>query len=202
MAWSVSRFAPLLFAAAVLFANELVANDLDGTTPLHYAARTGDLATVQSLLRSGAKADAENRYGVTPLSLAVEAGDLNVVSALIAAGANVSHALPEGETILMTAARTGNVEVLRALLKRDARVEARDGFYGETALIWATAADHADAVRTLLDAGADVNTRSASAEFARRNAGLTRLSLGECLPATAASDRRNPPGPTRAPTLR
>ena len=139
------------------------------------------------MLRSGAKADAENRYGVTPLSLAVEEGHLDVVNALIAAGANVNHALPEGETILMTGARTGNVEVLRALLKRDARVETRDGFYGETALIWATAADHAEAVRALLEAGADVNARSASAEFARRNAGLPRLSLGQWAPLMYAA---------------
>jgi ankyrin repeat protein len=188
MVWLPSRLAPFLLAAAVtIFANDLFANDPDGTAPLHYAARAGDLATVQSLLRSGAKADAENRYGVTPLSLAVEAGDVNVVNTLIAAGANVNHALPEGETILMTAARTGNVGVLSALLKRDARVEARDGFYGETALIWATAADHAEAVRVLLDAGADVNARSASAEFARRNAGLTRLSLGQWTPLMYAA---------------
>src|SRR5579862_5522357 len=136
------------------------ANDPDGTTPLHYAARNHDAAAVRSLLAHGAKADAENRYGVTPLGLAVEEGDLASVNALIAAGANVNHALPEGETILMTAARTGNTAVMRALLQRDARVEARDGFYGETALHWATAEDHADAVTVLLDAGADVNTRS------------------------------------------
>ena len=39
----------------------------------------------------------------------------------------------------------------------------------------------------LLDAGADVNTRSASAEFARRNAGLTRLSLGQWTPLMYAA---------------
>ena len=119
--------------------------------------------------------------------LAVEQGNLEIVNALIAAGADVNHALPEGETVLMTAARTGNVAVLEALLKKDARVEARDGFYGETALIWATDADQADAVAALLDAGAGIDTRSASAQFARRNAGLTRLSLGEWTPLMYAA---------------
>ena len=66
-------------------------------------------------------------------------------------------------------------------------MEVRDGFYGETALIWATDADHADAVGALLDAGADVNTRSAPAKFARRNAGLTQLSLGEWTPLMYAA---------------
>jgi ankyrin repeat protein len=87
----------------------------------------------------------------------------------------------------MTAARTGHVAVLQALIKKDAHIEARDGFYGETALIWATAGDHGAAVGTLPDAGADVNARSAAAQFARRNAGLTRLSLGQWTPLMYAA---------------
>ncbi|MBV9508003.1 MAG: ankyrin repeat domain-containing protein [Acidobacteriia bacterium] len=169
-------------SALLLVCAALRANEPDGTTPLHYAVRNQDVPAVRSLLAKSVPADAQNRYGVTPLVLAVEAGNLEIVNALIAAGANVNHALPEGETVLMTAARTGNVPVIRALLRRDARVEARDQFYGETALIWAAAAGHADAVRALLDGGADVNGRSASASFAHRNAGLTRLSLGEWTP--------------------
>lgn len=170
------------YSALLLLAAALHANDPDGTTPLDYAVRDQNVAEVRALLAKGAPADAENRYGVTPLVLAVEGGNLQIVNALIAAGANVNHALPEGETVLMTAARTGNVAVLHALLSHDARTETRDGFYGETALIWAAGADHPDAVSTLLDSGADVNERSAHAEFARRNAGLTRLSHGSWTP--------------------
>jgi uncharacterized protein len=189
MVWWRFSAASALCAAGLLAATPLRTNDPDGTTPLHYAARNHDLASVRSLLASGAKVDAENRFGVTPLVLAVEEGDLDAVNALIAAGANVNHALPEGETVLMTAARTGNVAVMKALLKRDARVEAREGFYGETALHWATTEDHADAVKVLLDAGADVDTRSSAMSFGhgRRNAGLTRLSLGEWTPVMYAA---------------
>jgi ankyrin repeat protein len=179
---ALSRFSLLLLLASAMFAN-----DPDGTTPLHYAVRNQDVATVRKLLAEKLPVDSQNRYGVTPLVLAVESGNVEIVNALLAAGANVNHALPEGETVLMTAARTGNVPVLQALLKRDARVEARDGFYGETALIWAAASDQADAVRTLLDSGADMNARSASASFARRAAGLTRLSLGEWTPLMYAA---------------
>lgn len=170
-----------------LLATALFAADPDGTTPLHYAARNQDMAAVKKLLAAKAPADAPNRYGVTPLVLAVEEGNVEIVNALIAAGADVNHALPEGETVLMTAARTGNVAVLQALLKRDARVEARDGFHGETALIWAAASDHADAVKTLLDAGADINARSIPLKFARRNAGLTRMGIGEWTPLMYAA---------------
>lgn len=170
-----------------LVATALFAADPDGTTPLHYAVRNQDVAGVRKLLAQKSPADAANRYGVTPLVLAVESGNLEIVNALIGAGADVNHALPEGETILMTAARAGSVPVLQALLRRDARVEARDGFHGETALIWAAANDHADAVRALLDAGADINTRSMPEKFARRNAGLTRMGIGEWTPLMYAA---------------
>ncbi len=180
-----SPFRALLFS--LVFCCALRADDPDGTTPLHHAVRRQDVAAVRQMLAQHVACDAANRYGVTPLILAVEQGNLEIVNALIAAGADVNHALPEGETVLMTAARTGNVAVLQALLKKDARVEARDGFYGETALIWATDADQPDAVATLLDSGAGIDTRSASAQFARRNAGLTRLSLGEWTPVMYAA---------------
>src|SRR5215467_7392462 len=134
------RFSAALLAAA------LYAGEPDGTMPLHNAARNQDVAAVRKLLATHAPADAPNRYGVTPLLLAVEGGNLEIVNALIGAGADVNHALPEGETVLMTAARTGNVPVIQALLRHGAHVEAREGFYGESALIWAAASDHADAV--------------------------------------------------------
>ena len=171
----------------LLVASLAWANDPDGTTPLHYAVRNQELAQVRKLIAENAPVDAVNRYGVTPLVLAVETGNVELVNTLIAAGANVNHALPEGETVLMTAARTGNVPIVQALLRKDARMEVRDGFYGETALIWAADADQADVVKALLDAGASVDARSASASFARRNAGLTRLSLGEWTPLMYAA---------------
>jgi uncharacterized protein len=181
------RTLALRLSGIALLCGVLLANDPDGTTPLHYAVRRQDVAAVRQLLAHHALCDAQNRYGVTPLGLAVEQGNLEIVNALIAAGADVNHALPVGETILMTAARTGNVPVLQALLRKDARADVRDGFYGETALIWATDADHADAVAALLDAGAGVDTRSAPAKFARRAAGLTQLSLGEWTPLMYAA---------------
>jgi hypothetical protein len=45
---------------------------VDGTTALHWAARSDRLDTVELLLQSGADANAADRYGVTPLYLAAE----------------------------------------------------------------------------------------------------------------------------------
>jgi hypothetical protein len=41
------------------------AREADGTSALHWAARSNDLVLVQALLRAGADAKAVNRYGVT-----------------------------------------------------------------------------------------------------------------------------------------
>jgi ankyrin repeat protein len=174
-------------ALAALFASVLLADDPDGTTRLHYAVRQQDVGAVRKLLAGHPACDAANRYGVTPLILAAEQGNLDIVNTLIACGADVNHALPEGETVLMTAARTGNVPVIDALIKKGARVDDHDGFYGETALIWAVDADHEAAVAALLDAGAGINARSASAKWTRRAAGLTQLSLGEWTPLMYAA---------------
>src|SRR5262245_56578727 len=46
----------------------------DGATALHWAARTNDLQTAETLIRAGANVKAANRYGVTPLYLACTTG--------------------------------------------------------------------------------------------------------------------------------
>ena len=51
----------------------------------------------------------------------------------------------------MTAARTGDAGAVKLLLDRGADVSGREHEYGETALMWAAAENHADAV-TLLGA--------------------------------------------------
>jgi ankyrin repeat protein len=145
--------------------------DADGTTALHWAARAGDLATVKNLLRDGANARAANRYGVTPLALAAENGDAAVIDALLTAGADAKGALSDGQTMLMIAARTGSPAAIRVLIAHGAVTNAKENVLGETALIWAAAENHADAVAALVQAGADVNLRSNELKFPRRDYG-------------------------------
>jgi ankyrin repeat protein len=51
------------------------AQEVDGTTALHWSVRGNDLETTRLLLGAGARADQANRYGVTPLSLAALNGN-------------------------------------------------------------------------------------------------------------------------------
>ncbi len=152
-------------------ADSRVAADADGTTPLHWAVRADDIATVTRLLREGANAKATNRYGVTPLALAAETGDPAVIDALLAAGADPKGSLSNGQTMLMIAARTGNPAAIKTLVAHGALVNAKENVLGETALIWAAAENHGEAVAALVHAGADVNERSNQLTFPRRDYG-------------------------------
>ena len=163
------------------------AAEADGTTALHWAVREDDAELVRVLLRAGANVRAANRYGVTPLQLAAVNGSVATAQSLLDAGADPNAVLPEGETILMTAARTGQPALLTLLLDRGADLHAREKWYGETALIWAVAENHTDAVRVLVERGADVNETSASLTFARRRSGQSILSLGKWTPLMYAA---------------
>jgi len=132
----------------------------DGTTPLHFAVRDNDLAKVNKLLAAGADAKAANRYGVTPLYLACENANPAIIERLLKAGVDPNSVSTEGETALMTVARTGVVEAAKVLLDHGAKVDAREEWHGQTALMWAVDEQHPAMVKELIAHGADVNAVS------------------------------------------
>ena len=62
----------------------------------------------------------------------------------------------------MTCARTGDAAGVKALLARGASVNAKEPGHDQTALMWAAAQAHPEAVNALLEGGADVRARSRS----------------------------------------
>ena len=72
----------------------------------------------------------------------------------------------EGHTVLHEAASKGQIEVIQYLLAHGVNVEVRDTdqFGGSTPLIYAAQSVHVDAVRVLLDAGADIDARGPNDE--------------------------------------
>ena len=68
----------------------------------------------------------------------------------------------EGRTVLHEAAAKGQIEVIQYLLAHGAIVDIRDTgqFGGSTPLIYAAKCAQVDAVRVLLDAGADINAKA------------------------------------------
>ena len=134
--------------------------EVDGTTALHWAAHRDNVEMASALLLAGADVSANNRYGVAPLSLAAVNGNVTMVSLLLDAGADPNTAMAENETVLMTASRTGVAAVVRLLLDAGARVNARESWRGQSALMWAAAEGNLEAVRALLAHGANIHARS------------------------------------------
>jgi ankyrin repeat protein len=163
-------------------AREVDAPATDGSTALHWAAETGQRELVTALLAAGANPNATSRFGVPPLMPAVVRGDAAIVQSLVRAGAKADARLPNGQTLLMLAGRTGDPATLRMLLESGADANAVDQSMGESALMWAAAENHADAVRTLVAAGARVDLRSAPMEFSKDRFGDGRSARFTVLP--------------------
>jgi ankyrin repeat protein len=170
---------------------EVNAAEADGTTPLHWAVRRHQVAIADLLIRAGADVQAANRYGVTPLAAASADGQGDLIQRLLEAGANPNTPNPEGETPLMLAARSGGSPGVKALLARGADARASERWRGQDALMWASAEGHADVVRLLIDAGADVQKRSTCA-------GATSTWLACCSTPVPTRTTRRATGPPRS----
>ena len=143
----------VLFVAALLSGLELRAE-----TGLFEAVRNGDLATVQTLIRSGAGPNSRNYIGVTPLMYAAAFASQELVHLLLDSGADVNATSNAGATALMWA--TGNTSNVRLLLERGAAVDAK-AKDGTTVLQTAALRGNVDTMKLLIARGADAK---ASAE--------------------------------------
>ena len=128
--------------------------------PLVFAAMTGDLENLKLLLARGADPAAGTRAN-TPLGAAVTFGYLDEVRTLLAAGAPASMTESTGINLIHWAVITDHPEVIPALVEAGVPLNAADES-GYTPLIYAATIDFGDAeaVKILLQAGADRNIRN------------------------------------------
>ena len=137
-----------------------------GKTALMMAARYGDWALSQRLVKSGASVHLSNRKGGTALMYAVVGANSKIVRLCLDQGAEVNAAASNGWTALYLAAAKGYGEIVSLLLSKGADPDVAD-IYGWTPLMRAVERQRRDVVRLLLDGTAvDVtasNQRGATA---------------------------------------
>lgn len=167
--------AELLIAASA----NVGARNSYGVTALYIAARAADPAATRMLLAAGADANTSLPAGETVLMTAAKAGNPDVVRALLTGGTNVSLlGLAEQRAARQVAESAGYAVPTNPAVAATnyADVNARERWYGRTALMIAAVEGHADVVQLLIDAGSDVDLLdeegSSAVSLARSNGHL------------------------------
>lgn len=136
----------------------------DGSTPLHDAARSGNVAEASALISAGLDVNAKTKRGQTPLHFVVFDGNMQLVRVFIGKGADINAKDVNGRTPLhMTAIEDrSNIQVAIFLLTKGANVNAKDNF-GYAPLHYAAITnypDNGELAGYFIEKGADVNARS------------------------------------------
>jgi ankyrin repeat protein len=149
----------------------------DSTTgsALNYACMYGHLKRVKLLLDAGANVNLAGGYGRTPLMYATggEAEDCTeIMKLLLKKGADVS-ARNDGDDDAFTEALSATlwkipVERYKLLIENGYNVNGvkTKYYHGQTPLMWACFCGKLDAVKILVEAGADVNQKEKNGETA------------------------------------
>jgi ankyrin repeat protein len=170
VALAVAAAMPVLCAptTAAQAGDAVNATQNDGATPLLWAVYRGDEAEVARLLKSGADWRKGNAFGATPFSEAARIGHAGILALLLKAGADPRAPSGEGQTALHLVARTGNVDAAKLLVKAGADVNAREGWGGQTPLMWAASQNQPAMISFLASKGADINAHATVREWQRR----------------------------------
>ena len=180
----------------------------DGVTVLMHAAASGDLATVQLLLRQGVDVDVKSKTGLTAHGIAQKAqhigvakliwalesgqretifgaiarGDREKVERLISQGADISSQGPDKATPLHLAAMLGHSGILADLVSAGAKADTKDRD-GRTPLMEASSNGHKDVVAQLLRTGSAMidaaTSRSDKEDGAARTFAYTSIAKDE-----------------------
>jgi ankyrin repeat protein len=123
-----------------------------GYTPLILAARAGDVADVEKLLKENNEdINWKMQWGLTALMWAADQGHVSVVKLLLEKGAKVNVQCEDGLTALMFAAREGRTDTVKILLESKAQIMIKDP-NGKTAEVLARENGHNALARLIHDA--------------------------------------------------
>jgi ankyrin repeat protein len=163
-----------------------------GVSALYLAARGGDVVATKTLLAARADANTALPSGETALMTAAKNGNAATVRALLTGGADdISLVQLARERVTASVAEaSGYSTPFNPTAPRNyADVNARERWYGRTALMLAAAEGHADVVQLLIEAGSDIEAtdeEGSTALWLARSAG--HLDVAAMLAAAGAAD--------------
>ena len=134
--------------------------DTGGYTPLHQLVKEGNTNLVRLLLEHNADVNIQDTYGKTPLHQSVIEGDENLVSLLLAQNADVNIQDNDGCTALHLSVLQSHInqrKILDTLVKHEAQNINTCDAKGLTPLHTAVRSGNAQAVKKLVDLGADIS---------------------------------------------
>ena len=131
--------------------------DNEGRTALHHATDNVHASIVELLMERRADMDTVDVQGFAPLHMAIANNSLELVRCFLNAGANVNIADPKNGFVgLHIAAQEGFCDIMELLLDHaDTDINVQN-IYGYTPLHSAAYCNRPDAVKMLLQRGADV----------------------------------------------
>lgn len=141
---------------------------VDDMTALDAAALCGNLGAVRSLLRAGSDVKAVDWHnGTSPLGKACTYNHPGVVQLLLEAGALLTYESRMGRSTLHHVCEnaSGDTPILRLLIDHGADVNCETTPGGYLALEYAAGNGNIEAVRFLLENGADVSHRDADGDL-------------------------------------
>ncbi|KAJ4175799.1 hypothetical protein NW767_015668 [Fusarium falciforme] len=151
--------------------------------PLHIAAKP---EIIHLLLEHGADVEARDDKGRSPLHVFSykgpgRGGSTDLLEAILERSADPNSQTPAGHTALGYAAMYGLVDYIHLLLRWGASLDVRKYVDGYTPLLDAVRHCHAEAVKVLLENGADYSVKSSRGEtilhICARNADCTTMDI-------------------------
>ncbi|RWS30202.1 myotrophin-like protein [Leptotrombidium deliense] len=84
-----------------VYQNKIDVNkNIEGRTPLHYAADYGQKEIIRYLIDKGANVNVVDKHGISPLLAAIWEGHTDCIKYMIEKGADVTGKTPDGLTYL------------------------------------------------------------------------------------------------------
>jgi hypothetical protein len=147
---------------------------------LEAAIEESKVDEVKSLIKQGASAKGK-AGNQTFLMRGVTRGNNEIVSALLEAGADANKGIDNGEPPIFIAALLGQIETINLLIEKGADVNVAAAESGLTALHGAAIGKRSEAIKRLLEAGADATLRDKTGktalDIAERNKDTASIEL-------------------------